>query len=77
MCLADISLDLGRNAVEDLEAEFGSNKAIFVKTDVTDYVEFEGELSLYLKTLRYIRSHFLFQMHLRKLLRLLDMLIFS
>lgn len=42
--MADVSLEMGRHAVEDLEQEFGNNRAIFVKTDVTDYVEFEGEL---------------------------------
>lgn len=41
--MADISTEMGTIAVENLQEEFGENRAIFVKTDVTDYIEFEGE----------------------------------
>ncbi|KAH1009471.1 hypothetical protein HUJ04_001821 [Dendroctonus ponderosae] len=33
----DISENIGRKAVVQLNSEFGPNKAVFVKTDVTDY----------------------------------------
>lgn len=42
--LVDVRSDLGQNAVQDIENEFGQNKAIFIKTDVTDYVEYEGQI---------------------------------
>lgn len=42
--LADVRPDLGEQALVEIEQEFGLNKAIFVKTDVTDYIEYEGEI---------------------------------
>lgn len=40
--MADINVETGKTAVRNLEEEFGPNRAIFVKTDVTVYTEFEG-----------------------------------
>ncbi|ERL86286.1 hypothetical protein D910_03695 [Dendroctonus ponderosae] len=40
--LADISPELGSKALQQIEKEFGKNKAIFIKTDVTSYAQFEG-----------------------------------
>lgn len=40
--LADVSSEFGTEALKDVENEFGPNKAIFVKTDVTIYDQFEG-----------------------------------
>lgn len=34
--------EFGAKALEEIEKEFGSNKAIFIKTDVTKIEEFEG-----------------------------------
>ncbi|XP_066146345.1 15-hydroxyprostaglandin dehydrogenase [NAD(+)]-like [Euwallacea fornicatus] len=39
--LADVSPDLGKEAVRLLENEFGKNKATFIKTDVSNYHQFE------------------------------------
>lgn len=36
--------DAGENALKEIANEFGPNKAIYVKTDVTSYAQFEGEL---------------------------------
>ncbi|KAH1017480.1 hypothetical protein HUJ05_008113, partial [Dendroctonus ponderosae] len=40
--LADILPESGQKAVLQLEKEFGLNKAIFIKTDVSDYDQFEN-----------------------------------
>ncbi|CAH1979429.1 unnamed protein product [Acanthoscelides obtectus] len=40
--LADLSKEFGSKAVQEIEQEFGPNKAIFVQTDVTDYNQFEN-----------------------------------
>ncbi|XP_066252498.1 15-hydroxyprostaglandin dehydrogenase [NAD(+)]-like [Euwallacea similis] len=39
--LADVSSDLGKEAVKLLESEFGKNKATFIKTDVSNYHQLE------------------------------------
>lgn len=39
--LADLNQEFGQNALQEIEREFGTNKAIFVKTDVTNIHEFE------------------------------------
>lgn len=44
MTLADVNEDAGKSALKEIENEFGANKAIFVKTDVTDYAQFESKL---------------------------------
>lgn len=37
-----MSPEFGAKALEEIGTEFGPNKAIFIKTDVTDIKEFEG-----------------------------------
>ncbi|CAH1116306.1 unnamed protein product [Phaedon cochleariae] len=39
--LADINSESGKRALEELEREFGTNRAIFVQTDVSDVKQFE------------------------------------
>ncbi|VEN35138.1 unnamed protein product [Callosobruchus maculatus] len=39
--LADVNPELGAKALQEIEKEFGPNKAIFSHTDVTDYNQFE------------------------------------
>lgn len=39
--LADVAVEAGNEAIADIERRFGKNKAIFVKTDVTNYEQFE------------------------------------
>ena len=41
--LADVNTDFGNQALKEIEKEFGSNKAVFVHTDVTNKQSFEGE----------------------------------
>lgn len=40
--LADINSEIGTKTQEDLEKIFGINKCLFVKTDVSDFNQFEG-----------------------------------
>lgn len=40
--LADVSDEVGRQAIGQIEREFGPRKSIFVKADVTDYNQFES-----------------------------------
>lgn len=39
-------MDVGNKAIQEIEDKFGTNKAIFVKTDVTSYEQFEGKMSV-------------------------------
>nr|CAI5827588.1 unnamed protein product [Callosobruchus analis] len=41
VALADLNPELGTKALQEIEREFGPNKAIFIQTDVTDYNQFE------------------------------------
>lgn len=40
--VADVNDDFGKKALEEIQKEFGPNKAIYVKTDVTNKEQFEG-----------------------------------
>ncbi|KAJ8928050.1 hypothetical protein NQ314_019420, partial [Rhamnusium bicolor] len=40
--LADVEPKLGQTALEEIEKEFGANKAIFIKTDVADIEQFKN-----------------------------------
>ncbi|XP_018570744.1 15-hydroxyprostaglandin dehydrogenase [NAD(+)] [Anoplophora glabripennis] len=40
--LADLNPDFAKTALAEIEQEFGSNRAVFVKTDVTDIQQFEN-----------------------------------
>lgn len=40
--IADINEGFGNKALEEIKKEFGPNKAIYVKTDVTNKQDFEG-----------------------------------
>lgn len=42
VAIADINSDLGVKVREELEQTFGSNRCIFIKTDVSNYKEFQG-----------------------------------
>lgn len=42
--LADVNDTAGKTALEIIEKEFGKDKAIFIKTDVTNYAQFEGDI---------------------------------
>ncbi|ENN79175.1 hypothetical protein YQE_04359, partial [Dendroctonus ponderosae] len=50
--LADISPELGSKALQQIEKEFGKNKAIFIKTDVTSYAQFEAVFKETIKTFK-------------------------
>lgn len=41
--MADLNPDLSQPALDDIEKEFGPDRAIFVETDVTDIQQFESE----------------------------------
>ncbi|XP_018566137.1 15-hydroxyprostaglandin dehydrogenase [NAD(+)]-like [Anoplophora glabripennis] len=40
--LADLNPDFAKTGLAEIEKEFGSNRAVFVKTDVTDIQQFEN-----------------------------------
>lgn len=42
MTLADTNEEFGNTALFEINKDFGANKAIFVKCDVTDIKQFEG-----------------------------------
>lgn len=44
VALADTNEEFGKVALEQICSEFGSNKAIFIETDVSDYQQFESTL---------------------------------
>lgn len=44
MALADVDSQFGEEALEKIMIEFGDDKAIFVKTDVTSMKQFEGSV---------------------------------
>lgn len=53
--LAEVNKENGHNALKQLQDEFGSDRAIFVKTDVTDKGQFEGKI--YIIFLFPIKNH--------------------
>lgn len=46
MAVLDVNKDAGEKCVKELCDEFGSDKAIFIKTDVSADKEFEGKPAL-------------------------------
>ncbi|XP_072393938.1 15-hydroxyprostaglandin dehydrogenase [NAD(+)]-like [Diabrotica undecimpunctata] len=52
--LADVNPSAGASALEELEKEFGPNRAIFVQTDVTNRQQFEGAFKKTVETFKYI-----------------------
>jgi hypothetical protein len=42
VAICDINAEKGESAIKHLEKEFGKDRAIFLKTDVTKEVEIEG-----------------------------------
>ncbi|KAJ8959631.1 hypothetical protein NQ318_021818 [Aromia moschata] len=52
--LADIDPQLGQTALTEIEKEFGANKAIFTKTDVTDIQQFEDAFKKTVETFGHI-----------------------
>ncbi|XP_023026235.2 15-hydroxyprostaglandin dehydrogenase [NAD(+)] isoform X2 [Leptinotarsa decemlineata] len=51
--LADMSEEFGEKALKEIEEEFGPDRAIFVKTDVVDYQQFDNA---YQKTVEKFRN---------------------
>ncbi|CAG9812792.1 unnamed protein product [Phaedon cochleariae] len=54
VCLADVSPEFGDEALKDIEAKFGTNRAIFVQTDVTDIKQFQNAFEKTIETFKYI-----------------------
>ncbi|XP_028134446.1 15-hydroxyprostaglandin dehydrogenase [NAD(+)]-like [Diabrotica virgifera virgifera] len=52
--LADVNPSAGASALEELEKEFGPNKAIFVHTDVRDRQQFESAFKKTVETFKYV-----------------------
>ncbi|CAH0546264.1 unnamed protein product [Brassicogethes aeneus] len=50
--LADVDSAHGKNALEEIEAEFGPNKVIFVQTDVTNKDQFEDAFKKTIETFK-------------------------
>lgn len=56
--MADVNIEKGEEAVENLTQEYGPGKVIFVKTNVTNKSEFESKRLLLL--FLYISKYFVF-----------------
>jgi hypothetical protein len=42
VAVCDVDVRKGENAVRELQAEYGADRVIFIKTDVTNVFELEG-----------------------------------
>jgi NADP-dependent 3-hydroxy acid dehydrogenase YdfG len=42
VAVCDVKVQKGENAVKELQKEYGADRAIFMKTDVTNVAELEG-----------------------------------
>jgi hypothetical protein len=54
VAVCDLDSRKGEKAVRDLQAEYGVDRAIFIKTDVTNTTELEGNLTTLLKKIRHV-----------------------
>jgi NADP-dependent 3-hydroxy acid dehydrogenase YdfG len=52
VAVCDLDSRKGEKAVRELQAEYGVDRAIFIKTDVTNTAELEGNLNALLKKIR-------------------------
>jgi NADP-dependent 3-hydroxy acid dehydrogenase YdfG len=46
VAVLDLDARKGENAVKELKAEYGSGRVIFIKTDVTNAAELEGNATI-------------------------------
>jgi hypothetical protein len=44
VAVCDVDVRKGENAVKQLQAEYGADRIIFIKTDVTNVFELEGNV---------------------------------
>ena len=44
MAVCDVDVRKGENAVRELQTEYGADRVIFIKTDVTNVAELEGNI---------------------------------
>ena len=44
MAVCDVDVRKGENAVRELQTEYGADRVIFIKTDVTNVAELEGNV---------------------------------
>ncbi|KAJ8959629.1 hypothetical protein NQ318_021816 [Aromia moschata] len=54
VALADVNSSFGQNALSEIKQEFGTDKAIFIKTDVTDIRQFEDAFKKTLENFKYV-----------------------
>lgn len=46
VAICDVNTAEGEKLLENLQSKYGENRVIFCPCDVTDYMQFEGELNL-------------------------------
>jgi len=44
VAICDVDVQKGENAVRELQKEYGADRVIFIKTDVTNVAELEGNV---------------------------------
>jgi hypothetical protein len=44
VAVCDVDVRKGENAVRELQKEYGADRVIFIKTDVTNVAELEGDV---------------------------------
>jgi NADP-dependent 3-hydroxy acid dehydrogenase YdfG len=44
VAVCDVDVRKGENAVRELQTEYGADRVIFIKTDVTNVAELEGNV---------------------------------
>jgi len=44
VAVCDVDVQKGENAVRELQTEYGADRVIFIKTDVTNVAELEGNV---------------------------------
>lgn len=44
VAVCDVDVQKGENAVKELQTEYGADRVIFIKTDVTNAAELEGKV---------------------------------
>jgi hypothetical protein len=46
VAVCDVDVRKGENAVRELQTEYGADRVIFIKTDVTNVAELEGNVEM-------------------------------
>jgi len=46
VAVCDVDVQKGENAVRELQTEYGADRVIFIKTDVTNVAELEGNVEM-------------------------------